>query len=70
MEKINFMVSGLTCSACAKIVKSHLLKKIEGVEDAEVEENGNVSLTSKNIIKKEEIENALSDTDFKLASFK
>lgn len=69
MEKINFVVSGLTCDACAKIVKNHLLKRVNSVKNVDVDENGNVVLQSDGSIDRADIERALSDTDFKLVSF-
>lgn len=70
MEKIYFMVDGLTCEACAKIVKSRLLKRIEGISEVEVETTGKVTLSSNNPVSQSDIEGALEDTDFKFVSFK
>lgn len=69
MEKIHFIVGGLTCGACAKIVKSRLLKRIDSIKGVDVEENGNVVLSSNNQIDRTDIEKALRGTDFKVVSF-
>jgi len=70
MEKINFVVGGLTCKACAKIVRNRLSKGVAGVQDVNVEENGNVTILSDNHVQHEVIEKALSDTDFNVINFK
>lgn len=69
MEKIHFILDGLTCEACTKIVKNRLLKKVEGIQEIEVQKSGEVNIASDSPVTQEMIEGALVDTDFKFVSF-
>lgn len=63
METINFKLTGLTCGACAKLAQKRIAK-IEGVDDIRVSEDGTAEITSEKAITKEDVKNALSDTDY------
>ena len=65
MDKYNFELSGLTCSACAKLAQKRL-SKIEGVETVSVDSNGKTTILSAVSIDKKVVNQALSDTDYKV----
>jgi len=70
MEQTHFILSNLTCGACAKVVKKRLLGQIPDIEDITVTDQGEVDMVSGEKISKEMIEEALADTDYKFVSFK
>lgn len=63
MQTLNFKITGLTCSACAKLAKRRL-EKIEGVEEITVLENGDSMVVADSPISKNQIKEALSGTDY------
>ncbi len=69
MEKINFTVEGITCEACAKIIKNRLSKNIVGYKNIEIDKDGKATLTAETPVAKKAIEQALVDTDFKITDF-
>jgi len=59
-------LSGITCSACQKVIGKRL-KSISGVTDVKVElENGFTAIAANRKISNEVITDALSDTDYKI----
>jgi len=60
---LNF--SGLTCEACAKLLKRRL-EKIEGISEANVSEEGTANITSSKELDLNEISESIKDTDYKL----
>lgn len=65
MNKLTVKLSGLTCEACAKLVKRRI-EKIDGVENATVLNDGTASIVASFNITKEDVRNALSDTEYKV----
>lgn len=63
METINFKLTGLTCGACAKLAQKRIAK-IDGVTNSVVNDDGSAEITSEKVITKEEVKNALSDTNY------
>lgn len=63
MAKLNLMLSGLTCEACAKLVQKRIAK-IDGVTNSVVSKDGSAEITSEKAITREDVKNALSDTDY------
>lgn len=63
MQTLNFKLTGLTCSACAKLAKKRL-EKINGASEVEVQDNGNATIVADLAISKKEIKAALSGTDY------
>lgn len=70
MEKVQFVLEGLTCEACTKIITNRLAKNIDGIEDIDVQKNGDVSFNSESTVTEEMIGKALVDTDLKFVKFK
>lgn len=69
MIETKFKLSGLTCGACAKIAKKRFMKGISDIETADVTETGEVTISAKDNVSRESIDNALADTDFRFESF-
>lgn len=64
--RTNFKITNLTCDACVKI-SSMALKKLPGVKNVEIKEDGSALLESDKEITWEEIENALAKVDKKVS---
>lgn len=64
---VNFKITNLTCDACIKI-SSIALKKIPGVKNVEIKQDGQTAIESDREIAENEIEKSLSAVD-KTASF-
>lgn len=66
MFNLNISLSGMKCSACAKLVKSKI-EKIDGIKNVEVNFlSGEASIISERLITKDEIKKVLSDTNFRI----
>jgi len=63
MNKMNFLLKGLTCEACAKLVKRRV-GTINGVTDAVVSLDGKMEVSADREIAKREISDVLSGTDY------
>lgn len=61
-----FIISGLHCESCLKLVPL-LLKEINGVKEVQISGlDGHVSLEADEEIKKEDVAQALEGTDYKV----
>lgn len=68
MEKIEFKLEGLTCDACVRLSKMKL-EKVPGVENVQVSGlDGRAEISANRKITLEEIQNALSGTDYKVTN--
>lgn len=65
MITTDFQLTGLTCSACAKLAKRKI-EKIEGVKDIIVEDSGKVTIESDRDITKDKMAISLSGTEYKV----
>lgn len=65
MQKINFTLTGLTCTSCQKLSQAKL-EEIDGVKKARVELDGKTEIKAEREIELEEIEEALQDTHYKI----
>lgn len=66
MITINIKLSGLTCSACQKIVEKRI-KKIDGVSTVLVSlKSGETEITANKAVPVQEVKNALSDTHYQI----
>ena len=63
MFSLNINLSGLKCNACVKLVKSKV-GKIDGIKSVEVNLSGETCIISERLVTKDEIKQALSETDF------
>ena len=63
MFTLTFNLKGLTCEACVKLSKKRLMK-IEGVKDASVDLNGEVSVSSDIKISLDDVRDTLKDTSY------
>ncbi|KKQ01959.1 MAG: Copper chaperone CopZ [Candidatus Roizmanbacteria bacterium GW2011_GWA2_36_23] len=62
----NIKLSGVTCGACEKVIKSRL-KAIQGVVEVKVNiGDGQTIISSSQQITKEEIKNALAGTHYQI----
>lgn len=66
-EITHIKLTGLTCSACQKLIEKRL-KAIDGVKEVKVAPNGNTEITASRVIESDEIAKQLADTDFKLVN--
>jgi len=62
MAKTNFKITNLHCGACVKI-STMALKKIAGVKNVKVEENGAAEIEAEKEIAPEEIKKVLAEVD-------
>lgn len=58
-------LSGLTCSACQKLITKRIMK-IEGIKEVNVELNGKTEIDAQRNISQEEIMKALEGTEYKI----
>lgn len=58
-------LSGLTCSACQKLITKRIMK-IAGVKKVNVQLNGKTEIDAERNIPNEEIIKALEDTNYKI----
>lgn len=65
MKSFQFTVQGLTCEACAKIIKKRL-GKVTGVGEITVDLNGHVEIQASRDIDIAEFAAALQDTNYTL----
>ena len=63
MFSLNINLSGLKCNACVKLVKSEI-GKITGINGVEVNLSGETCINSERLVTKDEIKQALSETNF------
>jgi copper chaperone CopZ len=66
MFEIDFRISGMTCPACVKL-STNRISKIEGIHLVEIEKNGKARICANREISLVEIQNSLSDTDYKVS---
>ncbi len=61
-----FFVSGMTCDACAKLIRLYV-KRISGVQEADVSrEKGILHITSDRLITPEEVQVSLEKTPYQV----
>ena len=63
MFSLKINLSGLECNACVKLVKSKI-GKIPGITSVEVNLSGETCINSERLVTKDEIKQALSETNF------
>ena len=68
METSTIKLTGLTCTACQKVIEK-FLKKITGVEAVKVNlDSGLTTITANRQIQEKEVTEALANTHYKLAN--
>ncbi|EKE11086.1 MAG: hypothetical protein ACD_15C00138G0009 [uncultured bacterium] len=65
MQKNIYNLNNLTCEACIKLSKIKL-SKIPGVHKVEIDSDGKTEVYAERIVPKEEVQEALSDTDYQV----
>lgn len=65
MVNLNYKISGFTCQACARLAQKRI-EKIEGVSEVSVLESGETSITVDRNLDKNEINEVLKDTTYKI----
>ena len=65
METTTLLLSGLTCSACQKLIQKRILR-IDGVQDASVELTGETIIKAGRKITPNEVADVLKDTKYKV----
>lgn len=65
MHNLHYQISGFTCQACARLAQKRI-EKIEGVTEVSVQESGETMIAAARNIDKNEINEALKDTNYKI----
>lgn len=65
MSSSVFNLTGLTCSACQKLISKRVMK-INGVENVDVQLDGNTTIKANREILAEELKKALEGTQYKV----
>lgn len=61
----SFNLTGLTCSACQKLISKRVMK-IDGVENVDVQLNGNTTIKANRQILAEDLKKVLEGTQYKV----
>lgn len=69
IQTTKVQLSGLTCSACEKVI-GNKLKNISDVQEVQVQQNGFTTIIAERKIETNEIKNALSGTHYKVINNK
>lgn len=67
MNTLHFKVSGMHCEACFKVIALKV-RKIGGVEDFALQENGEATLVAKRPVGLDEVRSSLQGTDYAVAA--
>ncbi len=67
MNTLHFKVSGMHCGSCFKVIALKI-KKIAGVTDFALQENGEAVLTSERVIVLDEVQASLQGTDYAVSA--
>ena len=68
LQTTKLQLSGLTCSACEKVITKRL-KTIEGVQDVSVSaQSGHTSISASRNITDDEVTKALQNTHYRVVS--
>jgi len=67
MNTLHFKVSGMHCGSCFKVIALKV-KKIDGVTDLRLQENGDATLTSEKMITLDEVRSSLDGTEYILSA--
>lgn len=65
MYTLNVKLAGLTCDACAKLLKRRI-EKIEGVKEANIQLSGESTIVSERMVSKNEIKDVLIGSDYEV----
>lgn len=65
MHTINFKIEGMTCHSCVKLIQRYL-GRVEGVENVSLDLDGNAAVNASQEITIERLQDALSETNYKI----